>query len=68
MVQLVEKNKVDEDKRFEKHTSVEINSANLDIFIEKQMHSEMSNHTVIIDARTWTLFKKLKGSLFLNFK
>ena len=67
MVQLVEEKRVNEHQSFEKHTNIEVNSAKLDVYIEKQLLQEMANHTIIIDARTWTLFGKLKGSLFLNF-
>ena len=67
MVQLVEENQVNEHDSFQKYTAIEVNSIKLNIYIEKELLQELANHTVIIDARTWTLFGKLKGSLFMNF-
>ncbi len=63
----MEKHRVDEYESFEKYTSINMNFTNLDVYIEKQLLNEVSNHNIIIDAHTWSLFGKLKGSLFMNF-
>jgi len=67
IVQLAEKKQVEAHGGFEKHSNIQINSIDIDIYIDKKLLRDIMNYDVLIDARTWNLFGKLRGSLFMDF-
>jgi hypothetical protein len=70
VVQLIEKHKIAKNPHFEKWREVEVGNIMIEVYIDKNMKNELeSNSTnIIINARTWKLFGKYRGSFLLEME
>ena len=70
MVQLVEKQRIANNPHFEKWNHIKLENTVIEIFIDKNLKNELEHNSKVIkiDARTWKLFGKYRGSLSLEIE
>jgi hypothetical protein len=70
VVQLLEKHKVAKNPHFEKWDQIEVDTNGFGIFIDKNLKTELeiNSKNLKIDARTWKLFGKYRGSFSLEIE
>ena len=67
LIQLTYKENVKNNERFENWTDIEKNELNLDFYIDKNVLNEIgrTGMTMIVDVKSWKVFRKQKHSLVL---
>ena len=68
LIQLTLKENVKNNERFENWTDIEENELNLDFYIDKNVLNGIGRNgmTMIVDVKSWKVFRKQKHSLVLK--
>ena len=70
VVQLIEKHKIANNSHFEKWREIEVGNTGFEIYIDKNLKNELESNSknIKINARTWKLFGKYRGSFSLEIE
>ena len=68
VLQLIQKSKIVHNPQFEKWRDVDVRGTGLEIYINKNLKDELEANyeSIKINARTWKLFGKYRGSFTLE--
>lgn len=70
VVQLIQKHKIAKNPHFEKWREIEVGITGFEVYIDKNLKDELESNSknIKINARTWKLFGKYRGSLSLEIE
>ena len=70
VVQLIEKHKIAKNPHFEKWREIKVGNTGFEIYIDKNLKNELESNSknIKINARTWKLFGKYRGSFSLEIE
>ena len=62
LVQLIKKDNIKNDERFEKWTNIEGNELNFDYYVDKNLlrENDHNNVNMIIDVKSWKVFREAR--------